>query len=493
MIDTELYGLIRKYKQRGLSMRQATQALHISRNTLKRYWDGEHTPDERKDYPYTVESEEKQAIMSALSKYFEENAGLASGKQTLNAKTAWIALRETFHVGESTIRRYVSELKEKNPEAFIPLDFEPAEVMQVDWCEVKVSVSGHIWKAPVFCAVLPYSYAIFAMIMPDMKMPSFVEGHVKAFEFFGGITERVFYDNLKTAVFSGSGKNAVKQERFKLLEAHYAYESVFMNAASGNEKGAVENLCGLIRQVAFTPIPKGDNLKDIQEQVLRSCLNYCKFHKLKNRKRPIAEMMEDERGCLHPLPLKPFYDYSVTEALVNPDLTFWYDGTKFSLPMEYAGKTVTVRVYPYRVEAWYRGCLVYSHSRPFTKGDHQFIPEHYLPLLEMKPRAVNNAAPLKYGIMPPEMDLFRKTCCEKNKYEQIANVLMLSRSVEASLLLRAVDYANKTGLPTYDKVCFYLELQKDSLRARVNDTVVVDKQGFKQYDALLNMEENKDE
>ena len=377
--------------------------------------------------------------------------------------------------------------------AFIPLDFEPAEVTQVDWCETKVCIQGHLWNVPVFCAVLPYSYAIFAMVLPDMKTPNFIEGHIKAFEFWGGTTDRIFYDNLKTAVLSGYGKGAIKQERFRILEAHYAFEAVFMNVESGNEKGAVENLCGLIRQVAFTPIPKGDSLVEIQDQVLRRCLDYIKFHKIKGRRRPVAEMFEEERRCLHPLPLKPFTDYEVAEALVGTDLTFRYDTTKYSLPLEYVGRTVTIRVFPYRLEAWYKGQLVYTHARPFIKGENQFIPDHYLPLLEVRPRALNNAAPLKYGILPPELDIFRKTCADKNKYEQIAKILMLGRTIETGLLLRAVDYANKTGVPTFQQVCLYIELHKGSAGVMVNDTVTVDKQGFEQYDVLLNMEDKKNE
>ena len=68
--------------------------------------------------------------MAALEKYFQENQTI--GKQRVNAKTAWEAIRETYAVGESTVRRYVQELKGQNPEGFIPLSFEPGEMMQVD-------------------------------------------------------------------------------------------------------------------------------------------------------------------------------------------------------------------------------------------------------------------------------------------------------------------------------------------------------------------------
>ncbi|MGA9112166.1 MAG: IS21 family transposase, partial [Smithella sp.] len=454
MISTEVYAKIRQYKKKGFSMRKAAELLSISRNTIKRYWDGAHTPDEKKAYPATLESPQKEKVMAALQKYYQENQTI--GKQRINARTAWETIRETHNVGESTVRRYARELKGKNPEGFIPLSFDPGEMMQVDWCEVKVNIQGNVWKAPLFCAVLPYSYGIYAMIMPNMKMPCFIEAHVEAFQFFEGIPQRILYDNLKTAVFSGFGKNAVKQERFRMLEAHYAFDAVFANAESGNEKGGVENLCSLIRQVAFTPMPKGQNLKEIQAQVIKRCLDYNQFHKIRDRQRPIAPMLTEERAQLMPLPLKPFSAYAETEATVGSDLTFRYDATKYSAPLEYIGKTVTIRATSYRIEAWYRGGLVCTHERPFVKGEHQYLPEHYLTLLERKPRAIPNAKPLKYGVLPPELEKFRKLNRDKDKYEQLANILLLGQNIDAEMLLAAVDWANRTGSPTFDSVRFYL-------------------------------------
>jgi len=490
VIDTEIYALIRQHKKNGFSMRGAAAALGISRNTVARYWDGAHTPDERKNYPFQIDSAQKELVMEALSKYYEDNKHLLIGKQRINARTAWEAIRETYAVGESTVRRYVRELKGKIPEGFIPLSFEPGEVMQVDWCEVKVNVGGNLWKVPVFCAALPYSYGIFAMVMPDMKMPCFIEAIVEACRFFSGITERIFFDNLRTAVFSGSGKYAVKQERFRMFEAHYSFESVFMNREAGWEKGSVENLCGLIRQVAFVPIPKGKNLREIQDQVLRSCADYIRFHNIRDRPRPVAVMLEEERGKLMPLPLKEFEAYAEVEAVVGSGLTFRHDTTKYSVPQQYIGKTVALRVTSYRIEAWYKGVLICSHERPFNKGDHQYMPEHYLPLLEKRPRAIPNAAPLKYGVMPPEFERFRKLCQAKDKYEQLCNVLLLGREVDAEALLRAVDYANRTGSPTLGSVRFYLEAYSlGDAKGRSCEVpageIAVDKPRFEDYDALF--------
>lgn len=480
IINTDIYAEIRRCKNNGVSMRKAASLLNISRNTIKRYWSGEHLPGERKAYPYVIENLEKQQIMEDIEKYFNENISL--GKQIITAKTIWKALRDKYHVGESTIRRYVKELKKQNPQAFIPLSFDPGEVMQIDWTEVKVCIKGHIHKANVFCAVLPYSYDIFAMIMPNMQWPCFLEGHISAFEYFGGVSERVFYDNLRSAVLFGYGKDAVKQEKFKLFEAHYGFEAVFMNAAAGNEKGSVENLCGLIKQKAFTPIPKGETLKSIQDEVFRRCVEYRKYHKIKDRPRTILEMSKEDRDALHPLPTKRFEACETIEAIVGSDLTFRHNGIKYSLPPQYNGKTVTLHVFPYEIEAWYKGNLAFRHLRPYAKGENRYIPEHYLSLLEERPRATRNALPLKFGVLPPQLALFRDKCIEKNKMEQLANILLLGREVEAVLLLEAVEFANKSEMPTFDMVQSYLLLKNAT---QSNQDVDIDAHDLSEFDKLL--------
>jgi transcriptional regulator with XRE-family HTH domain len=86
MISTDAYAKIRQCRKNGLSMRKTAEVLGMSRNTIQRYWNGAHLPDEKKAYPPQLESEQKEKVMAALEKYFQENRTI--GKQRVNAKTA---------------------------------------------------------------------------------------------------------------------------------------------------------------------------------------------------------------------------------------------------------------------------------------------------------------------------------------------------------------------------------------------------------------------
>ena len=85
---------------------------------------------------------------------------------------------------------------------------------------------------------------------------------------------------------------------------------------------------------------------------------------------------------------------------------------------------------------------------------------------------------------------FRSKRADKDKYEQLANILLLGRSVDASQLLEAVDFANKTGIPSFHKVKLYLDLNQSPNHTtdRNPDPVIVERGDLKRYDALLGLE-----
>ena len=72
--------------------------------------------------------------------------------------------------------------------------------------------------------------------------------------------------------------------------------------------------------------------------------------------------------------------------------------------------------------------------------------------------------------------------------EQLVNILLLGRDVDADKLLEAVDYANKSGVPSYKTVCFYLKLKDESVQSEdnlIHDTFSVEHANLEEYDVLL--------
>ncbi|MCU0406157.1 MAG: IS21 family transposase [Ignavibacteriaceae bacterium] len=483
-ISQEIYSKIRRlHSKENLSIRKIAKMLSIDRKTVRKYCKGEVFPDERINYP-EVTSDLKNLLSPAILNLLEENKEV-HGKQKYRAKNVYKDLRKLgFTMGESTIRKYIREIRNKKPEGFIPLTHNPGEFIEIDWGDMYVYMNKVKVMVSVFCAVLPFSYKIYAVPLPTKAYDSFFWGHVKSFDFFGGISEKLLFDNLKTAVFKGSGRNAIPQEKFKFFESHYCFESVFCNIERGNEKGSVENLVDIIRKIAFTPIPRVENFEELTVHVHNKCEIYCNEHKLRERKLSIKDAFEIEKKTLTPLPIKAF-DCSVSlQVLVYKDLTFRFEGNKYSIFPEYIGQEITIRANPFKIDVYDKGKVIFTHTRTYKSNDPQYIPEHYLKIIERKPRSVHQAAPLNIGIMPIELSEFRRLHKGKDRNVELISVLQLGDQVERHKLLWAVDMANKCGSPTYSLVLFYLEIDNSEV-IQVESSINIEKADFKAYDSLL--------
>lgn len=138
----EIYKQIRKMRLDGMSQRQIATVLHISRNTVKKYWNGDSIPWERKDYnrEATVLTED---VVTFVRQCLDEDAHNPR-KQQHTAKRIYDRLVAEFGFtgGETTVRRLVRELREKSREAFVPLAFPAGDAMQIDWGEATVYLGG---------------------------------------------------------------------------------------------------------------------------------------------------------------------------------------------------------------------------------------------------------------------------------------------------------------------------------------------------------------
>lgn len=89
--------------------------------------------------------------------------------------------------GESTVRHYVRKLKAPVPECFLKLEANPGEQVQVDFGHAEVNIGGERVRICLFCMRIKYSSVPFVVAFPTERLEAFLEGHVRAFNYFGGI------------------------------------------------------------------------------------------------------------------------------------------------------------------------------------------------------------------------------------------------------------------------------------------------------------------
>ena len=116
---------------------------------------------------------------------------------------------------------------------------------------------------------LCFSKTPFVCTYESMKIECFLDGHIRTFEYFGGVPRRIAYDNLKTAVINVLKKGKHKlNKRFRELRSWYLFDTRFCNVARGNEKGDVENLAKRSERQFYSPIPHVCDIEELNEKHL---------------------------------------------------------------------------------------------------------------------------------------------------------------------------------------------------------------------------------
>ena len=398
VITMKDYDEIRKRYLAGESQRHIAKVLGISRNTVAKYCEGASVPWERKtpERVSTVMTDEVVAfIQSCLLADKEE--GLK--KQCHTAKRIYDRLVEEigFAGGESTVRAKVHELKALMPEAFLPLLFDPGEALQVDWGEAYVYINGNREKINLFCARLCYSCRPVVLAYHRQNEESFLDAFVRTFRVLNGVTAKVIFDNGKVAVKDGFGSHAKKQDGYTALSAHYGFDALFCNPAEGHEKGLVEGLVGWARRNLLVPVPRVSSLAELNSTLLERCDKY-EHHRIQGKPDTVGNMFRLEKESLNPLPRYIFETAKCTSVRVNAFSTVRFRTNDYSVPVAYVGRIVGLKAYPEKIEIFYDGEKISEHERCFGQHQHRYHLEDYLPLLEIRGRAIFNAAPVRQNI-----------------------------------------------------------------------------------------------
>jgi transposase len=140
----------------------------------------------------------------SLSRSYEEQI-----RQWANANVCMTTIHQTlvdqfgFTGSYSSVRRLVQNLKLHQPEATCILDFAPGEAVQVDFGkgpDITDAFTGQTFKTWIFVMALCFSRHLYAEIVMDQKVPTWLSCHRRAFEFFNGVPAKVIIDNPKCAI-----------------------------------------------------------------------------------------------------------------------------------------------------------------------------------------------------------------------------------------------------------------------------------------------------
>lgn len=372
----------------GGSRRSVALEMGISRNTVARYLRDDVCPgvrmvSKRRGCPA------QEGIRDEVVKLLESSR--QTRKQRLTTpRIVELLAEQGVAAAPRTVDRVAAEWRRQRAEVFIPLDYPPGDLAEVDFFEVHVVVDGEERKAWMFVMRLMHSGRDFAWLYQWQDQACFLDGHVRAFAHFGVVPQRILYDNLKAAVRKILvGSERLLNERFAAMAAHYAYDARFARPRKGSDKGGVESRGKLIRWQHLSPVPEAPTLDEISGRLLAR-LDISMDRPRRRGEASVAALWEAERAEMLPLPACP-HDPGILELVeVDRQSQVRLYAARYSVPSAWKGL---------RVKAWrYADRIVVSDGkarieRPRVGANQKHIDyRDYLPDLAHKPQALEQVA-----------------------------------------------------------------------------------------------------
>jgi len=447
----------------GLSKRAACRQYGIHWDTLKKILDHPEPPGYRRSAPRP--RPKIDPFLPVLHQILEDDRK-APREQRHTARRVFERLRDEhgYTGGLTAVKEAVAARKRRSAEVFVPLAHPPGEA-QVDFGQAEVVLDGQTTTVALFVMTLPYSDAVFVCAFPRECTEAFLEGHVRAFAFFGGVPRRISYDNSKIAVARITGGRERKvTDAFLRLKSHHLFEDHFCLVRRPNEKGHVETLVGYARRNFLVPVPEvSGGLAPLNADLERRCREDM-TRRLWGKPAPKAELLAGERSSLLPLPSEAFVAARVEPRCVDSLSLVSFDSNQYSVPTEFAHHPVTVvaSVDDVRIAVGDRVAAV--HRRCWGREGVFYDPVHYLAVLERKPGALDFAAPLQGWDLPVCFGALRRRLEAElggPGTRQFIKVLRLLEWASLRELTRAVERALELGVADADAVRLILEHRRE--------------------------------
>ena len=380
---------IKRLKGLGLSERAIGRALKIHRLTVRKYLAAEEPVQARQQaQPDWIQSLDWQEVIAELQRGVPVNViwqeESESGRVPVQYPAFWKQLKRRFPNLPKSMHRV----------------FAPGERIEIDYCdgiEIYDRFTGDMRKTQLFVGVLCNSRYAFAEFSFTQKSEDFLSSHKRMFEFFGGVSQVVSPDNLKSAVTKAHRYDPVINPAYTRLAEHYDFAVVPARVRRPKDKAIVERTIQIFQRWFFFRVRKRrfTSLAELN-QCLREHLDI--FHAKKHRifRRARAEMFAFEKEHLRPLPETPYDVATHHKAALHPDCHLAFDKNYYSAPYTLRGEKLDVWATLSSVEIYHNGKRVAFHPRSKTRGkfitDKHHYPKSHLAYCEATPKYLRNQA-----------------------------------------------------------------------------------------------------
>jgi len=434
MINYEIFCKIKQLKeQKQLTAAQIAEELSLDMRTVAKWLARDHFCSRKKTRRASKLDSFKNDIVRMLDDH------------PYSATQIFQRIREQgFDGGYTIVKEYVRKVRPPKTKAYLKLAFAPGECAQVDWGSYgAVNVGSTRRRLSFFVMVLCYSRLMYVEFTVSQTMEHFLGCHQNAFDFFGSVPQKIMVDNLKSAVLKRIiGKAPVFNPKYLDFANHYGFTIAACNVGKGNEKGRVENGVGYVKKnlLAGLDIPDFSTINPAARNWLDAIANV-RIHG-ETRQKPI-DLFEKERSSLNQLPLNPFDIATVTQARASRQFRITLDTNRYSIPAEYAGAAVTLKIYPDRLCVYHQNKLIARHVRSYDRHRDFENPDHPKVLLQQRKKARDQKLFMRFLALSPRAEQYYRELETRrmNPKHHVRQIVALSEIYKPDALARAIDDA----------------------------------------------------
>lgn len=391
------WAQVRALAADGVSQREIACRLGINRRTVARLLASEEPPCYRR----APVGSQLDPLEPVLRRLLEEWPQIKAPRLT--------EILRCDYGYRGSLRLVQARLRELRPVPVRPAQrtgYRPGQVLQLDWAEMptRPRLAGRERRVYALIASLPYSGAQTAFFSLDMTIESFLEGHMRAFEWLGGVPRECVYDNLRAVVARREAEQVVWNRRFLHLRGHYGFHATACTPATPREKGSVEAAVRYLKS-GFWPVRRFTELRELDAQYADWRDRTCNRRTHATGRFRVAERLAEERSALRALPPARFDSSGHRMTRVPIDGYLRYGGCFYRTPERLVHERVQLCFD--RDEVWivHRGIEVARYERSYEQGV-------WLPPPIMRPEPPSSPPPLlpRVTVAAPELAAYAELC-----------------------------------------------------------------------------------
>lgn len=265
------------------------------------------------------------------------------------------------------------------------LHHEPGRAMLVDWAgdtlDLVDQVTGQVTRAVLFVAVLPFSGALFCRAYPNMKSEAWLDAHVQAFSFFGGVPQLMVPDNPTTSTHQRHKGDAerVVNARYQQLADHYQTAIVPARAKRPRDKAAAESAVNVVNKRVFGYLEEDvwATLSELNEAIAERVWEINHDLRRADDSTRWERFQAEEEHVLGRLPDSRFEDVIWKELKAGRNYHVTAEYQRYSVPYRLAGRLLRIRLTSAKVTVFDGNEIVCEHPRlTGRKGQYSTLPEH---------------------------------------------------------------------------------------------------------------------